>query len=107
MTLTKSKAAIVDSGTSLLVGPAEEVSAIGTMLGAHKIRNLWVIDCYSASPVMAFTLGGKDFILRGSDLILERQGDLCVLGLMGSTSQRAHWILGDVFMRKYYVQFDW
>eukprot|EP00931_Biecheleriopsis_adriatica_P087078 TRINITY_DN615_c0_g1_i1.p1 TRINITY_DN615_c0_g1~~TRINITY_DN615_c0_g1_i1.p1 ORF type:complete len:424 (-),score=80.07 TRINITY_DN615_c0_g1_i1:89-1273(-) len=111
MTMSKSKSAIVDSGTSLLVGPEDELTAMAAMLGAQKMRNLWVIDCWGPSPSIAFTLGGKDFALNGQDLILEQQGDLCILGLSAAPhnagSASRHWILGDVFMRKYYVQFDW
>eukprot|EP00931_Biecheleriopsis_adriatica_P087079 TRINITY_DN615_c0_g1_i2.p1 TRINITY_DN615_c0_g1~~TRINITY_DN615_c0_g1_i2.p1 ORF type:complete len:411 (-),score=100.20 TRINITY_DN615_c0_g1_i2:257-1432(-) len=108
MTLEKSKTAIVDSGTSMIIGPEDEISAMAAMLGAQKMRNLWVIDCWGPSPSIAFTLGGKDFALHGQDLVLEQQGDLCVLGLQADSKNTArHWILGDVFMRKYYVQFDW
>jgi len=106
-TIANSKAAIVDSGTSLLVGPKGDVEAVAALLGATKMSNLWVIDCYGPSPSLAFVLGGQKLVLQGEELILQRQGDLCVLGLQSSPSPWRHWILGDVFMRKYYVQFDW
>lgn len=107
MKLAKSKSAIVDSGTSLLVGPEDEVQAIAAVLGAQKIQNLYVVDCLAASPPITFTLSGKDYSINGQELILQQSGDWCVIGLQASESATAHWILGDVFMRKYYVQFDW
>eukprot|EP00441_Pelagodinium_beii_P032154 CAMPEP_0197634920 /NCGR_PEP_ID=MMETSP1338-20131121/10877_1 /TAXON_ID=43686 ORGANISM="Pelagodinium beii, Strain RCC1491" /NCGR_SAMPLE_ID=MMETSP1338 /ASSEMBLY_ACC=CAM_ASM_000754 /LENGTH=399 /DNA_ID=CAMNT_0043206875 /DNA_START=58 /DNA_END=1257 /DNA_ORIENTATION=- len=107
MKLAKSKSAIVDSGTSLLVGPEDEVQAIAAVLGAQKIQNLYVVDCLAASPSITFTLSGKDYSINGQELILQQSGDWCVIGLQASASATAHWILGDVFMRKYYVQFDW
>jgi len=107
MTLSKSRKAIVDSGTSLLVGPEEEVTAVAAIMGATFYRNLYMIDCWGSLPFLSFQLGGKEFTLEGNDLILERSGELCVLGLQSSGSASDHWILGDVFMRKYYVKFDW
>jgi len=109
MTLNRSHTAIVDSGTSSLVGPTAEINAIAALLGARSMQKLWVLDCWKPSPSIAFQLGGRDFVLSGQDLVLQRQGELCVLGLQGSANadKMGHWILGDVFMRKYYVQFDW
>jgi len=107
MALSKSKSAIVDSGTSLLVGPQDEVEAIAAILGAQKVQNMYVIDCWGASPTITFTLGGVDYTMNGKELTLQQSGDFCVIGLQGSASAQNHWILGDVFMRKYYVQFDW
>eukprot|EP00435_Cladocopium_sp_Y103_P039713 s1203_g10.t1 len=135
MKLANSKHAIIDSGSSMLVGPKAEVQAIASMLGASLMGQLWVIDCSSKMQV-TFTLGGQEFELQGDDLVLERQGNLCLLGLQSSDglgtekdngpgksavvySERIkvapkmkdgftpHWVLGNVFMRKFYVQFDW
>jgi len=107
MTLSVSKSAIVDSGTSLLVGPEAQVEAMAAILGAQKVRNLYVIDCWGPAPSIAFTLGGKDYAISGPELILQQSGDLCAIGLHASQSAENHWILGDVFMRKFYVEFDW
>ena len=38
-------------------------------------------------------------------MILQRQVNECVLGIQPSPAP--FWILGDVFMRKYYVKFDY
>lgn len=106
MKLANSKHAIIDSGSSMLVGPKAEVQAIAGMLGASLMGQLWVIDCASKMQV-TFTLGGQEFQLQGDDLVLERQGNLCLLGLQSSDGFTPHWVLGNVFMRKFYVQFDW
>jgi len=107
MTLSATPTAIVDSGSSLLAGPSQEVEAVAQMIGAKKIQGLYVIHCKKELPTLAFRLGGRDFVLEKEDLITVRAGHLCVLGLSALQLPQPMWILGDVFMRKYYVQFDW
>jgi len=107
LTISLSKAAVVDSGTSLLAGPLREVQAIALMLGAQYMQGLYVVSCSQELPNLSFTLGGKDFSLSGEDLVLQRYGAVCVLGIQSIRLHTPTWILGDVFMRKYYVQFDW
>ncbi|CAJ1457595.1 unnamed protein product [Effrenium voratum] len=104
--LAPSKHAIVDSGTSMLVGPKAEVAAMANKLGATWMGGLWVMDC-ATIPAVTFVLGGKDYELAGDDLVMERNGDLCLLGLQSAEGFTPHWVLGNVFMRKFYVQFDW
>lgn len=109
--VSSTKSAIVDSGTSLLAGPKSEVSQIAAKLGAKSILGKeYVVDCSAKLPDLTFTLGGKDYTLKQADLILQASGSQCVLGLTGldvPPPRGPLWILGDVFMRKYYVQFDW
>lgn len=107
MSLTASKVAIIDSGTSLLVGPDREVQSLATMLGATKIDNFFVVSCMDKLPGISFSIGARGFGLDLEDLIIDRQGDSCILGIQEAGRASSFWILGDVFMRKYYVQFDW
>jgi cathepsin D len=107
MTLTASKLAIVDSGTSLLVGPDREVQVLMTMLGAVKMQGAWVVECSRTLPSISFVIGGKAFALNAQDFIVVRGALFCELGIQGATINSPFWILGDVFMRRYYVQFDW
>jgi hypothetical protein len=108
MVLKHTRRAIIDSGTSFISGPSNEIEAIAAMLGAKKVRSMYAVDCLDSSDVaLSFTLGDNDYVLTGSDLVAYQSGDLCFLGLQAGSKYDPMWILGDVFMRKYYVQFDW
>lgn len=100
--------AIIDSGTSLIAGPPSEVQKIATELNAiGTAGGAYVVPCSSLeSATVSFTIAGLDFGLKGSDLVLEQQGDQCLLGIQALPGQPL-WILGDTFMRKYMVEFDW
>jgi hypothetical protein len=106
------KDAIVDSGTSLLAGPKADVAAIAKKAGAKLILGKeYTIDCSKIStlPALTFTLGGKDYTFEGKDYVIQ-SASTCLFAMMGIDVPAPHgplWILGDVFMRKYYTVFDW
>mmetsp|Transcript_24628 Transcript_24628/g.70710 ORF Transcript_24628/g.70710 Transcript_24628/m.70710 type:complete len:380 (+) Transcript_24628:105-1244(+) len=110
MRLSGTSSAIIDSGTSLLIGPKSEVQAVAAMMGAASIMGFYTIPCDREVPSLSFSIGGRDYVLEKEDLIVERVSTICILGIQAMPSVLAGsgmWILGDVFMRKYYVQFDW
>merc|ERR1712093_687053 len=87
------------------------MGALAAKIGAKSVLGKeYTVDCSKDIPDLAFTLAGKDFVLSKKDLILQSSGSTCILGLMGIDIPAPNgplWILGDVFMRKYYVEFDW
>jgi len=101
--------AIVDSGTSLLAGPSSIVKSVLSQIGGTPGPNgVMTVNCSQASslPEIDVTLGGKVYTLTGEDYVLNTAGQ-CVVGLMPiDVPAGPLWILGDVFMRKYYVAFD-
>ena len=102
--------AIVDSGTSILTGPSETVAAIAKSMGAKEIiAGEYMLACnYNKLPDLLFTIDGKEYTLTPEDYLIP-DGNLCLLGLMGMDIPAPTgplWILGDVFMRKYYTVFD-
>ena len=68
--------AILDTGTSLNVGPTEESKAINEAIGAKEVipgTGQYQVDCdvVDQLPPIEFEFGGKIFTLSGSDYILK------------------------------------
>jgi len=112
LTLT-SVMAIVDTGTSYLIGPQSEVSQfLQPLLAAGMCSSTVsgvVCDCgnrYSLSDYsdLSITLGGYSFTVP-AETYMWQQGTQCVM-LVGSIQDMGMWILGDVFLRNYYTVFD-
>lgn len=106
---TDSKA-IVDSGTSLLTGPSDAVADIAKQLGGKEIvAGEYLVPCnYDTMPNFDFVIDGKTYTLEPKDYLIPN-GDECLLGMIGLDIPRPNgplFILGDVFMRKYYTIFD-
>jgi len=109
---TTAKRAIVDSGTSLLAGPTKDVDAFAAKIGAHKsIINpqLYAVACNKVPslPDITINLSGNTYTLSGSDYII-KDSIFCIVAMLGiDVPMEPLWILGDVFMRKYYSVFDY
>jgi len=105
--------AIIDSGTSILAGPSAQVKALATKVGARPLilnPAEYTVPCekISALPEMDITLYGYSFTLAGSDYVIDA-GGVCLFGVTGldvPAPAGPLWIMGDVFMRKYYTIFD-
>lgn len=107
---TSSKA-IVDSGTSLLTGPSAVVAEMAKAIGAHEvIAGEYMVACnYDTLPNLDITIAGKVYTLTAYDYLIP-DGNLCLFAMMGldiPAPTGPLYILGDVFMRKYYTVWDW
>ena len=104
--------AIVDSGTSLISGPSETVKKINRKLGCINVLSecRWV-KCPDLEllPDFDVILNGKRFTLEGKDYVIQ-SGSECVSGLVELDVPEPAgpmWILGDLFMQKFYSIFDY
>ena len=70
--------AVLDTGTSLFVGPKEQSDAINKAIGGHELipgTGEYFVRCKKLDdlPIIEFEFGGKIFPLTGHDYVLKVQ----------------------------------
>uniref|UniRef100_A0A8C6DST9 Peptidase A1 domain-containing protein n=1 Tax=Moschus moschiferus TaxID=68415 RepID=A0A8C6DST9_MOSMO len=90
--------AVVDTGTSLILGPTRLVNNIQKLIGATPRGSKHYVSCFAINslPSIIFTINGITYPVPARAYIRKVRGEPC-----GMT-----WILGDVFLRLYFSVFD-
>lgn len=95
--------AIVDSGTSYIIGTEAAVGPIVAAIGDVDCDNI------ESHPDLEVTIHGRLFRIPPTSYIL-RRGSACILAMHTSKlpleESGFHLVLGDVFMRQFYTCFD-
>ncbi|KAG0072812.1 hypothetical protein BGZ90_011793 [Linnemannia elongata] len=96
---------IVDTGTTLLVGPEDWARWYHDLIPkSRKFRKTWVVPCKGQGR-LSVVIEGKTFTVPYEDLAREYVGfGLCFSAVQ--TSSADYLILGDVFLKNNYVVFD-
>uniref|UniRef100_A0A3Q3F9A2 Nothepsin n=1 Tax=Kryptolebias marmoratus TaxID=37003 RepID=A0A3Q3F9A2_KRYMA len=103
--------AIVDTGTSLIAGPTNEILSLQQLIGATPTNiGEFLLDCgrLSSLPHVTFVLGGIEYTLTSEHYIFGSR-ELCFSGFQAMdiiSPEGPLWILGDVFLTEYYSIFD-
>ncbi|KAG1741532.1 Asp-domain-containing protein [Suillus paluster] len=107
--------AAIDTGASVIGLPTNIAAKFNAKIGATRQslhgRYYYQVNCATVQslPELTFYFGGKPFTLRGSDYVAENQGT-CISSLEGmdveSPGGGSLWIIGDVFLRRYYTVYD-
>ncbi|XP_028587863.2 gastricsin-like [Podarcis muralis] len=104
--------AIVDTGTSLLTVPQQYMASFAQAVGAQQNQyGEYAVACSNVQnlPTISFNINGVSFPLPPSAYILNNNG-YCTVGIeptyLPSQNGQPLWILGDVFLRKYYSVYD-
>jgi len=97
---------VVDTGTSLLAGPQSSVDKLTAKI--PKVEE----DCSNVGslPTISISMNGRDFEVGPDFYVVKAKDDAgkdaCLLGIQGVNAGVPIWILGDVFLRKYYTVWD-
>jgi hypothetical protein len=107
--VTATRKAIVDSGTSLIAVPKADIAGIAAKVGAKPlIKGEYTIDCNADAPDIDVVINKKTYSIPKEAYIINAGGE-CLFGFLGMDIPAPAgplWILGDVFMRAHYVKFD-
>nr|XP_008507319.1 PREDICTED: napsin-A [Equus przewalskii] len=108
-------AAILDTGTSLITGPTEEIRALHAAIGGIPLlAGEYLLQCSTIPrlPPVSLLLGGTWFTLTAQDYVIQivRGGvRLCLSGFAALDMPPPTgplWILGDVFLGSFVAVFD-
>jgi saccharopepsin len=104
--------AAIDTGTSLIALPTDIAEIINKEIGATKgWQGAYTVDCKNvpSMPDLTFTIDNKDYRLTAEDYILKTSETSCLSAFTGldiPAPLGPIWIVGDVFLRKYYTIYD-
>ncbi|XP_007951498.1 cathepsin E [Orycteropus afer afer] len=106
--------AIVDTGTSLITGPSNNIKQLQKAIGAEPMDGEYAVECANLNvmPDVTFTINGVPYTLGPTAYTLLDLVDgmnFCSSGFQGLDIQPPDgplWILGDVFIRRFYSVFD-
>ncbi|KAJ9226297.1 hypothetical protein DTO027B5_2852 [Paecilomyces variotii] len=105
------RSAIIDSGTSYILIPPEDASALHALIpGSSPSGEDFVIPCSSNSTV-AITFSGATYAISPKDYVgstIDNTGNNCMSNIIGHTTfGNTDWLVGDVFMKNVYSVFDY
>lgn len=108
--IAEQQSAIIDTGTSLIVTSNDNAAKISQKLGIETGKP---IECAKIKdmPSLTFVFGGKKYELTADDYVLKvPYVNQCIPGIIGMDMPphlANKWIIGDVFLRKYFSVFDY
>ncbi|KAK0704949.1 aspartic peptidase domain-containing protein [Lasiosphaeris hirsuta] len=100
------KLAYIDTGTSYVFGPEEDVAALHKVIpGATSSDGVtYTVPCSSNEP-LTVTFSGVTYDISPKDWMSKHNGN-CVSNIYGHAVVNDSWLLGDLFLKNVYSVFD-
>nr|XP_020727586.1 pregnancy-associated glycoprotein 1-like isoform X3 [Odocoileus virginianus texanus] len=101
--------ALLDTGTSLIIGPRRLVKNIQKLIGATPRASEHYVSCLAVNilPSIIFTIKGINYPVPARAYILKDSRGHCYTAFKENTERPTEtWILGDVFLRLYFSVYD-
>ena len=104
---------IIDTGSEVIIGDRKSVAAIYAAIPGSKDasksvgQGYYTIPC-SATPAVSLTFGGQAFPIAPALFNIgpvSTGSQTCIGGIVASNKFN-FWVIGDVFLRNVYTQFD-
>ncbi|XP_017048074.1 lysosomal aspartic protease [Drosophila ficusphila] len=95
-------AAIADTGTSLIIAPLAEYTLIAALFNANS-DGLFQCTSLSSVPDLVIVINAVEFRIPAKYYIIQ-EGDYCALSIQSINQD--FWIMGDVFLGRFYTEFD-
>ncbi|CAH1408063.1 unnamed protein product [Nezara viridula] len=113
-TISKRIHAVLDTGTSLIIAPTSAWQEVLTTFEKYDVEmdesSLLVVKCSKIDqlPQITFVIDGKSYSLSGRDYLLTnlQTSGYCLIGI-STANINNEWILGDIFLGKYYTVFNY
>ncbi|XP_065206047.1 uncharacterized protein LOC135835621 [Planococcus citri] len=99
--------ALLDTGSTYILGPQKSIQAIYNATNADEITS--EVDCKEIPkfPNLTFAIGEKKYTLTGEDYTLKIENNSAIeCTIRFAAGGFNFWVFGDVFFRKYYTVFD-
>ncbi len=101
------KLAYIDTGTSYIFGPADDVAALHKQIpGAQSADGVtYTVPCGSDKP-LAVSFSGVTYNISAADWLSTTGNQQCRSNIYGRAVIDGSWLLGDVFLKNVYAVFD-
>ncbi|CAL8084553.1 unnamed protein product [Calicophoron daubneyi] len=103
--------AYVESGATVITGPNREISRLNAKLGTMRYADVFIVDCERLHmlPPINFVINGTTLTLTPREYFYKlylNSDRLCINMVASSGGNNNVWMLGNMFLRKYYTIFD-
>ena len=109
--IAQNVSAIIDTGTSLIIGPPAEIQALHAEMNGAKVHGSgeYMLNCTMLKymPPVTLHFGNDTFVLWPDEYTIKLDQYKCMSGFMEMELPQPHkWILGDIFLPTVYTEYD-